>query len=171
MITQNGVFIGRLEATIGTAPTIKVYNASNSELTVGSAWVVPLIQSFSLQLKAVVEGEMTVDYTGDVAAVHWSGQYLEATMRIKPFGSSLANAILSAKGLDHGYTVETAGFVQIQLGPWTDALNVSSSGGLPHTARWIYFGKPIDLTGGQAAEQTITLRRFPKIAGGAAITS
>lgn len=171
MITQPGAYIGRLEASIGTAPTITVFGRDDAELSLGSAWVVPLIQSFSLNLRAVVDGEMTVDYSGDVAAVHWSGQYLEATMRVKPFSDSLAKAILSAKGLDHGYTVKTAGFVQIQYGPWTDALNVSASGGLPHTARWIYFGKPIDLTGGQAAEQTITLRRFPKIVGGTAIVS
>ncbi len=168
MITQNGAFIGRLEAAIGTPPTLTVYNRSNTSL--GSAWIVPLIQSFSLSLKSVVDGDMTVDYSGDVAAVHWSGQYLEATMRVKPFGSTLADAIKSAHGLDHGYSVVTAGFVVIPCGPFADALNVAG-GSAPETSRWIYMGKPIDLTGGQAAEQTITLRRFPKIIGSTAIVS
>lgn len=168
MITQNGAFIGRLEAVVGTPPTITVYDRSNTSL--GAAWVVPMIQSFSVNLRSVVDAEMTVDYTGDVAAVHWSGQYLEATMRVKPFGTTLANAIKSAHGLDHGYSVVTAGFVIIPLGPFADALNVAG-GSSPETSRWIYTGKPVDLTGGQAAEQTITLRRFPKILGTTAVVS
>jgi len=168
MITQNGAFIGRLEAVVGTPPSLTVYDRSNTSL--GSAWIVPLIQSFSVNLRSVVDAEMTVDYTGDVAAVHWSGQYLEATMRVKPFGTTLANAIKSAHGLDHGYSVVTTGFVIIPLGPWADALNVAGVSS-PETSRWIYTGKPVDLTGGQAAEQTITLRRFPKILGTTAVVS
>ena len=169
MITQGGAFISRLEATVGTPPSITIYNKSNNSLL--TAWVVPLIESFQITPVAVVNKQMTVNYTGDVVACHWSGVYLEAEIRVKSFGTTLADAINSSNGLEYGFTAVTSGFVVIPMAGFADAYNVNSGGSAPETSRWIYTGGPVDIRGGDAAGRVLTFSRFPKIVGGTAITS
>jgi len=168
MITQGGAFISRLEATVGVAPTITIYNKSNTSLL--TAWVVPLIESFQITPVAVVNKQMTVNYTGDVVAVHWSGVYLEAEIRVKSFGSTLADAIASSHGLEYGFTAVTSGFIVVPMAGFADAYNVAG-GSAPETSRWIYTGGPVDIRGGDAAGRVLTFSRFPKIVGGTAVVS
>lgn len=166
MNAQGGGIIGSLAAVAGTEPTITVYDHSGTSL--GSAWVVPLLEGISATPQVEATGRL-LNYQGDIVAVHWAGEYYEATFRVKPFGTSLANAVKSAHMLRFGFTIVTAGFPVIVGSPFTDLLNVTT--GDPGGNRWIFEGGSLELSNNSPAGRSITLRRYPKIVGGTAITS
>jgi len=170
MITQGGAINGGISAAAGSKPQITIYNLANTSL--GAAWVVPEWESVDISVQAAET--QTLNYEGVIVGVHWTGEFIEASLRLKPFGTTVANALLSATLISRGYTAVITGMPVIAAGVWTDAFNVSSttpSFGTLSTYRWHVVADSVSLQNAGAAGKSVTLRRFPGIPGGAAIIS
>lgn len=173
MYTQGGAIIGSLAATPGTPPTMTIYDHQNN--SIASAWILSnAIESVSLTPNAT--GGETMNYEGNIVAVHWSGEYLEASFRIRPFVptgvsdvATRASLMKTAYMLRKGYTAVISGMPVIAAPPWVDALNVTT--GDPGQNRWHVFGDGLELSASSPAGKTITFRRFPYIVGGVATTT
>ena len=170
MITQGGAINGSLAAAAGSKPQIAIYDRSNASL--GAAWVVPEWESADISVQA--SETTTVNYEGVIVGVHWTGEFIEASLRLKPFGTTVANALLSSTLISRGYTAVITGMPVIAAGVWTDSFNVSSttpSFGTLSTYRWHVVADSVSLQNAGSAGKSVTLRRYPGIPGGAAIIS
>ena len=173
MYTQGGAVIGSIAATPGTPPTMTIYDHQNNSL--GSAWILSdAIESVSLSPNA--SSSETMNYDGNIVAVHWSGEYLEASFRIRPFAptgvsdvATRAALVKTAYVLRFGYTAVVTGMPVIAAPPFTDALNVTT--GDPGGNRWIVTSNALEISASSPAGRTISFRRYPKIVGGVATTT
>jgi len=144
-----------------TPVTFTIYNQSNTSL--GAGYVMPTVTGYNLTHNAEVA--RTKDGNGDIDAVTGHGEYIECQFDLLATGTSLANARLSATVPPVMSTVVIAGADVIACGPFADAVN-SGSG-----SRWIYEGGgSVKFTADGHATLSLTLRRYPNITGGVAIT-
>ena len=177
MITQGGGVIGSLAAVAGTKPTITIYDHAGTSLD--TAWIVPEFESADVAVNA--SDSTTVNYVGNIVAVHFTGEYFECSFRLKPFATfttdaatTLASVRKSATILRPGYTAYITGMPVIPAAPFTDIFNCSSTtvtDGTIQTYRWIIFGNSVSLSNAGAAGKSVTMRRYPKIPGGVSIAS
>lgn len=113
----------------------------------------------------------TKNESGDIDAVTFHGEYIECAFTLLPTGSSSVDMLKSAKVPAPGSTMTITGAPISEFGSFTDALNVTGST-LPQSARWIYIGGgSVQRSNEGIATLNLTFRRYPLIAGGAAITS
>jgi len=149
----------------GTAITFVMYNQANSEIAGG--YVTPTVNGYNLTHNADIQ--RTKNGEGDVDNTTGSGEFLECQFDLFPTGSSLAAARLSAQVPPLMSTVVISGADVVACGPFTDAVNVTSGG--IQANRWIYEGGgSVKFANDGAAILTLTLRRYPAIAGGGALT-
>ena len=171
MITQGQVVIGSVANAAGSKPQIIIYDHAGTALD-GAAWVVPEWESVDIAQNATES--TTQNYEGNYVAIHWHGAYLEVTVRVVPFGTTAANARLAASLIVRGYTARMTGLPVITAGAFVDALNVTTETpalGTLTSHRWIIVSDSVSLRNAGAAGKSITMRRYPNIPGGAAITS
>lgn len=163
--TQGGAKITMLAQVAGTKPT---FTATNADGTSVSGYITPELASASL--RQISDTQRTMNYQGDVVAVHSSGLYYECTFRLIPFGTTGANAKTSAQILSPMATFNIDGLPIVAAAPFTDIFNVTSGG--VQANLWIYEdGATLDLSNNSDAGMSLTLRRYPSIAGGTAINS
>ncbi|MCL5460120.1 hypothetical protein M3M33_15895, partial [Loigolactobacillus coryniformis] len=77
----------------------------------------------SISIKQTSDTQRTLNYQGDIVAVHSSGLYYECSFRLIPYGNSAANAKLSAQILSPMATLTTTGLPIIIADPFADILN------------------------------------------------
>ena len=177
MITQGGGVIGSLAAVAGGKPVVKIYDHAGAEVT--TSWVVPEFESADVAVNA--SDSTTMNYEGNIVAVHFTGEYFECSFRLKPFAlfdtnaaTTLASTLKSATLLRPGYTAYITGMPVIAAAPFTDIFNCSSvtvSAGTIQTYRWVIFGNGVSLSNAGAAGKSVTMRRYPNIPGGVSIAS
>lgn len=161
-------------ATQGAAPifgsagiTFTIYDQAGT--TLGSGFVMPTVSGFNLTHNGEVA--RTKNASGDVDAVTGSGEFIECAFTLLPTGTSAANALKSSLLPPLMSTVVISGAKVIRVGPFTDAINVAG-GSAPENSRWIYEGGgSVQFSSEGHATLNVTLRRYPGIVGGAAITS
>jgi len=151
-----------------TPITFTVYDASNTSL--GSGFVMPVVDGFTVTQNG--DAVNTKNGRGDIDSHTVSGEYLEASFDLVFTGSSAANQALAERGFPPGSTISISGAPVRAMGSFSDAINVASSGSLPDTARWHPMpGMSIRRTSSGTSTGSVTLRRYPLIAGGAAIVT
>jgi len=152
-----------------TPITFTVYDASNTSL--GAGFVMPTVDGFSISQPGDLVNTKTG--RGDIDSHTVSGEYLACTFDLVFVGSTAANQALAERGFPPGATVSIAGAPVRPMGSFSDALNVASSGSLPDTARWhpIPPGVSINRRSGATSTGSVTMHRYPLIAGGAAIVT
>ena len=152
-----------------TPITFTVYDASNTSL--GAGFVMPTVNGFNISQPG--DQVNTKNGRGDIDSHTVSGEYLECSFELVFVGSSAANQALAERGFPSGSTVSIAGAPVRAMGSFTDALNVASSGSLPDTARWHPMppGVSIRRSASEVSTGTVTMHRYPLIAGGAAIVT
>jgi hypothetical protein len=152
-----------------TPVTFKVYNASNTEI-LSAGFVMPTVDGFTVTQNG--DQVNTKNGRGDIDSHTVSGEYLEASFDLVFTGSSAANQALAERGFPPGSTIVIEGAPVRTMGSFTDAINVATSGSLPETARWHPMpGMSIRRTSTGTSTGSVTLRRYPLIAGGAAIVT
>ena len=150
-------------AAAATPITFTIYNQANTSL--GAGFVMPSVNGWNLTHPA--ETARTKDSNGDITAVTGHGEMLECQFDLLPIGSSLPNMRLSMTLPPLMSTVAIAGADIFAAGPFADAINTDGSS----TQRWIYEGGGnVSTTNEGHARLSLTLRRYPGITGGAAIT-
>ena len=170
MITHGGSVVGGVAAAAGTKPTFTIYDHAGT--TLGAGWIVPEFEGVDVNVQA--SESSTANYQGEIIAVHFSGEYFEASFRLKPFATLNSDARLSATILRPGYTMYVTGMPVIAAAPFTDIFNCSSttvSQGTIQTHRWIISSNGISLSNAGSAGKSVTARRYEKIGGGVAITT
>jgi hypothetical protein len=149
------------------APTFVLNDAAGSAV---SGYVMPTVSGYNITHN--VGATETKDESGDIDAVTFHGEYIECAFTLLPTGTTSANALASATIPQPGATMTVSGGPITKVGSFSDALNVSGSGGLPGTAKWIYAGGgSIQRSSDGHATLNLTFRRYPLIVGGTAITS
>lgn len=161
-------------ATQGKAPIFGVgavtFTLIGPDGTTVSGYVMPTVNSANITHNGATNE--TKNTSGDIDAVTVSGEYIECAFTLIPTGTSSANALTAATVPKANSTVTISGARVIAVGPFSDALNVASSGSLPDTARWIYTtGGSLAISSEGHASLNLTMRRYPAIAGGTAFTS
>lgn len=124
-----------------------------------SGYVSPNLQGLEVAHKAT--SDKVANQSGNTGAIIITDEYLEVTFDFIPEGTSLANALASARIPQPGSTAVIAGLPVIPMGTFTDGLNASS---------WIYEADAG--VNGKAKEHwdgKITLRRYVDITAPAAI--
>lgn len=108
------------------------------------------------------------DEDGDTVQLTATDEMLECTFTFIPYGTSIANARASAQAPDLLAAAAITGLPVIAMGSFADCLNTDSGSTQP----WIYEGGwELNGTGdGEPWTATCTLRRYPGITSGAAIT-
>lgn len=149
------------------APAFTLYEPGGGS---ASGYIMPTVNGFTLTHN--VGESQTKDESGDIDAVTFHGEFIECAFTLLPTGSSSADALASARIPAPGSTITITGAAVQACGSFADAINVASSGSLPATARWIYGGGgSVQRSSDGHAVLNLTLRRYPKIVGGIAITS
>lgn len=163
---QGGAIQFGTEAAQGTPVTFTIYNQAGTSL--GSGYVMPTVNNYSITHNAEIA--RSKDGSGEINHIIGHGEYLEATFELVPKGDSLANSRKAMTAPPLLSTVVIAGAPVFPMGPFADAVNVAG-GSAPETSRWIYEGGASDrITSDAPAAVSMTLRRYTKIVGGAAIT-
>lgn len=118
------------------AITLTPSQANGNGMTLGTAYVSPLISDISVSIGGTIKE--FVDYTGEYAAFEVSGEYADVTFTLIPTGSSKANALLASHQFRNGTPFEISGAPRLKLyghtpenSPVTDDLlgyNVAGSG-------------------------------------------
>lgn len=149
------------------APTFVLNDAAGSAV---SGYIMPTVTGYNIT-HGVASTE-TKNESGDIDAVTFHGEYIECAFQLLPTGATSAEALASARIPQPGATLTISGAPVMAVGSFSDALNVSGSGGLPGTAKWIYYGSgTVARSSDGHAALNLTFRRNPLIVGGAAITS
>lgn len=160
------VVFGTSEAS-ATPPSFTLYAPGGTSV---AGYVTPITNGASITHQAA--SEMIANEAGEIAANLGHGEHIECSFDLIPAGSSDANAKTSATIPALGSTMVTTGLKIIPAGPFTDALNVAASGGLPAQARWIYMGGgSVRLSSEGHATLSLPMKRFPAITGGTALTN
>jgi hypothetical protein len=162
-------------ATQGSAPrfgtssvaatpiTFTIYDQAGT--TLGSGFVMPSVNGWNLTHN--VEVARTKDSNGDITATTGHGEMLECQFDLLPIGSTLADMRKSLTLPPVMATVAITGADIFPAGSFVDAINTNGSS----TQRWIYEGGgSVSASNEGHARLSVTLRRYPGITGGAAIT-
>ena len=169
MNSYGGAVVSSLTGTAGTRPQIAFWDYTGTQLTT-AFWLVGEWESAAVSQQGT--DSMTTNYQGDVVAVHFSGDYYEATVRMKPFAewvtdnaTTITNTLKSAHVIRRGFTAAITGMPVIAAGVFTSATggiwNVGGSG--VGANRWIVYSDGLDMSNAGVAGKNITLRRFPNI--------
>lgn len=162
---QGTVPIRGTSAAVGTPVTFTITTAAGGSI---SGYVMPITSG--IQITHTASRDNVIDGDGEVVGVGAWGEYLEATFTLIPSAATLANARISATLPTVLSTVAITGADVIAVGPFADAINVTS--GDPGGNKWIYEGGgSLSVTAGGQTTMTLPLRRYPEIAGGTAIVS
>ena len=121
-------------------------------------------------LRVVQSGDITEirNNDGDVVAMTAVNEALEATFQIIPYGTSIANAVVSAQAPRLLTGFHTAGLPDFQMGAFSDALNAAEG-----EAPWIYVGG-WEVNGANSGDPwsiSVNLRRYPNITDATDITA
>ena len=144
-----------------TPVAFSIYQATSASPI--SGYIMPTVTGYNLTHNGEVA--RTKDGNGDIDAVTGHGEFIEGQFEMLCTGTSLANARISATIPTLMATVVISGADVIACGPFADAVN-SGSG-----SRWIYEGGgSVKFSQDGHATLSLTLRRYPNIAGGVAIT-
>lgn len=122
----------------------------------------------SLRVAHNIEVERVSDEDGDVVGLCAGGEFLEGAFTFIPYGTSIANATASHSVPFPLARAAISGFPVFPMGNFADALNTNSGSTQP----WIYEGGAeanFDAGVGPSS-YSITLRRYPSITSGTAIS-
>ena len=151
---------------VSTVPGVLTWINSDASAA-GAAYVSPIITSFDITHHA--KEDTTMNQNGDIVATLTCGEYIECSFELIPFGSTTAAAKDSAYIPPDNSVCTITGMPIIKVGTFTDALNVAG-GALPQSAKWIYAsGWNLHMVNESKGTARVTLRRYPKLTGGAAI--
>lgn len=151
-----------------TPISFTIYRPSDGA-SLGSGYVMPVVGGFNVTHNA--ENVRTRDGSGDIQSTTGHGEFIECQFDLIPDASTLADSRKSATIPPLMSTIVVANADVIPCGPFADAINVNPLGSAPETSRWIYEGGgSIRMTQDGIAAVSLTLRRYPKIVGGTAIT-
>lgn len=150
-----------------TPVTFTVYDGGGT--TLGSGFVMPTVDGFTLTHN--YETATTRKGNGDFDSHTAHGEYLELSVDLVFTADSLANHAKVERGFPLGSTVVISGAPVRPMGSFTDSINVAG-GSAPETSRWHPMpGMSIRRTSTGTSTGSVTLRRYPLIAGGAAIVT
>lgn len=127
----------------------------------------PKIESIRLVHGAEIE-RLKSQNTGNTEGIIAQDEILECTFDVVPQGASVATALESISIPLVLATFSTSGFHVMEIGSWSDALNVTS--GTPGGHVWVYEGGAAP--GGQIGNKwtlTLPLRRYVAIASISAV--
>lgn len=132
-----------------------------------AGYVSPKLET--LRLSHGSEADRIKSASGNTEAVIYQDEFLECTFDVIPQGSTIANAELSAGLPQPGKGFTITGLQVINVGSWTDALNVTS--GDPGANPWVYEGGGSinGFTDGKWS-LSLPLRRYRSISSVTAIT-
>ena len=164
--TQGTAPLFGTSASNGSPITFTIYDQAGT--TLGAGYVMPVVGGFNVTHNA--DNIRTKDASGDIQSTTGHGEFLECQFDLIPDASSPANSRLASRIPPLMSTVVISGADVIACGPFADSINVAG-GSPPETSRWIYEGGgSIRMTQDGIAAVSLTLRRYPKIVGGTAIT-
>jgi hypothetical protein len=125
-----------------------------------SGYISPNLQSLKLRHMGTVD--RIKGQTGHITGIITSGEYVECDFDFIPEGSSVANSIASARIPPGGSAATISGLQVIPVGSFDDVFN---------TGVWFYeFEGTYNGVNDGKATTTLTLRRYPNITSGAAVT-
>lgn len=144
---------GKVHVYLGqNPPNFTMYNASGTDLSTG--YIDPEMDEASLTVG--FNATEQVNTAGEIDAIRFKGEYLEAQFTLRPNSTSIANALKAATLPGAGFSFTVADMKVVKAGSFADAFNCTIS-----TSPW--FVQPNASLRGpsqDAATLTVTARRY-----------